>query len=101
MTLPTDGWKNKNGTSDRSCYCGTWKQHWINYSGEEWPSRCSVRGCLNSAEVGAHIYNTDISKKEYIAPMCRSCNRLVGEFSLKPNVTLVNANVSETCGKSL
>lgn len=99
MSWSIDGWKNKNGTSDRSCYCGTWKQHWINYSKKNWPLICSVKGCSNSAEVGAHVYNTNISKKEYIVPMCKSCNRLTEEFYLNKDVVLVNANVSETCGK--
>lgn len=28
MSVPCDGWKNKNGTSERSCKCGSWKTHW-------------------------------------------------------------------------
>ena len=30
----TTGWKNKSGTKDRQCKCGSWKIHWMNYSGQ-------------------------------------------------------------------
>lgn len=29
MGLTCKGWKNKNGTSERNCKCGSWKDHWI------------------------------------------------------------------------
>lgn len=92
------GWKNKNGTGDRACKCGTWKNHWLNFSGEKWPSECSVSGCDNSATLGAHIYNANVSG-EKIVPVCASCNKKSGEFSLKNGVVLVSANRAETCGE--
>ncbi len=96
MGLPCKGWKNKAGTGVRSCTCGTWKQHWINHSNKSWPSACSVQGCTNSATLGAHIYNTNVTS-EKIVPMCDSCNKLQDEFSLKVGVTLVPANKSLSC----
>ena len=96
--LPCDGWSNKGGTSDRNCSCGTWAQHWINYSGKPWPYECSVARCNNSPQLGAHVINPKVSG-EKIVPMCDSCNKLSGTFSLKGGITLVNANTSETCGK--
>lgn len=96
MGLPCKGWKNKSGTSDRSCSCGSWKQHWINNSGKEWPTYCSVDGCSNRATLGAHIYNSN-ADGEWIAPMCESCNKINREFSLKGKITLVPANKSKTC----
>ena len=97
MAITTNGWKNKKGTAERSCSCGTWKQHWINYSGKSWPSICSVYGCSNIPTLGAHIYNPNVTG-EKIVPMCASCNGLDGSFNLKAGVTLVSANKSETCG---
>lgn len=35
MTVTCNGWKNKAGTQDRKCKCGSWKQHWINNSGKD------------------------------------------------------------------
>ena len=96
MALPCEGWKNKSGTAERSCLCGTWKQHWINNSGKTWPSTCSVAGCSNAATLGAHVYNADVTG-EKIVPMCDSCNKRNDEFSLKGGVTLVTANKSKSC----
>lgn len=96
MSITADGWKNKGGTGLRSCKCKTWKQHWINNSGEKWPDKCSIKGCNNSATLGAHIYNPNV-EGERIVPACDSCNKLESEFSLKGGVTLVSANKSKTC----
>lgn len=97
MTLPRNGWKNKSGTSDRSCACGSWRQHWINNCSKEWPKYCSVDGCTNKATLGAHIYNSNAAG-EWIAPFCESCNKRNDEFSLKGKTTLVSANKNKTCG---
>lgn len=91
-------WKNKSGTGNRTCSCGTWKQHWLNFSGRSWPDSCSVMGCANEPTLGAHVINNEVSG-EKIVPMCTSCNKLTGYFDLKGGVQLVNANKSETCQK--
>ena len=92
------GWKNKVGTADRACKCGSWKNHWIKFSDKAWPAKCSVEGCNNSATVGAHVYNKNVSG-EKIIPACDSCNKRTDHFSLKYGVTLVSANKSERCEK--
>ncbi|WP_305843226.1 hypothetical protein [Photobacterium leiognathi] len=69
MSVSCNGWANKNGTAQRSCSCGTWKQHWINDTGESWPSECSVSGCYSPPVLGAHVYHPDV-KGERIVPMC-------------------------------
>lgn len=98
MTLPISGWQNKHGTSERNCVCGSWKNHWINVSGNSWPKTCIVSDCSNAPSVGAHVINSKV-KGEKIAPMCKSCNNSDDSFSLKGGRTLVNANKSETCEK--
>lgn len=97
MSITATGWKNKAGTANRNCSCGTWTQHWMNYANKEWPSSCSVEGCHNAATLGAHIINASVSG-EQIVPMCASCNGLGGAFNLKGGITLASANASETCG---
>jgi len=57
MSLPADGWKNKAGTGNRSCRCGSWKQHWINATGKSWPKKCFIAGFDNDATLDAHIIN--------------------------------------------
>lgn len=96
--LPCGGWSNKKGTSSRNCVCGSWKQHWINISKKQWPSTCSVSGCGNKPDVGAHVINAEVNG-EKIIPMCDSCNKLAGTFRLKGGVSIVSANTSETCEK--
>lgn len=96
MTITATGWKNKNGTSGRSCNCGTWRNHWINNSGKAWPTTCSVELCRNSATLGGHVINSEVSG-ERIVPLCDSCNKLTGTFKLKGGVTLVSANKQNTC----
>lgn len=97
MSITANGWSNKIGTSERSCNCGTWKQHWVNFANKSWPANCSVQGCVSAPALGAHIINSNVSG-ERIAPMCNSCNGLSGSFNLKGNVTLPSANTAETCG---
>lgn len=96
MNVTAYGWKNKKGTGGRSCNCGSWKNHWINNTDKSWPSTCSIAGCNNSATLGAHVINSNISG-EKIIPSCDSCNKLDGEFNLKGGITLVSANKQETC----
>jgi len=98
MSITAENWKNKKGTANRSCNCGSWKQHWINNSSKSWPSKCTVKDCENSATLGAHIINSSVSG-EKIVPACDFCNKLSDEFDLKGGVTVVSANKSETCEK--
>lgn len=97
VELPVCGWSNKSGTSDRACKCGTWKQHWINFTAKAWPPACSVAPCSGVATVGGHVINCSVSG-ERIVPFCDSCNKRVGLFSLKLGVSLCSANRAETCG---
>jgi hypothetical protein len=99
MSVTNDGWSNKSGTSDRSCKCGTWKEHWINFSNKAWPTNCSVKGCTNKATLGAHVINASVTG-ERIIPMCNSCNSLSGTFSLNGGTGIPSANISKTCGKN-
>jgi len=96
MSITANGWKNKKGTANRSCNCGSWRLHWINNSKKPWPLVCSILSCTNTATLGAHIINSNVSG-EYIVPTCDSCNKLIGEFDLKGGVLLVPANKQKTC----
>ena len=99
--LNNRNWKNCVGTSAQpNCKCGSWKKHWENFSGKPWPSSCSVEGCDNPAEHGAHICN---GQEEWIVPMCVDHNEQKDSqnprFSLKGGRTLVSANRNDTCEK--
>lgn len=90
-------WSNKKDTGERVCSCGTWKEHWLNFSYKIWPTQCSVEGCSNPATLGAHVINSSV-KGGNIIPMCSSCNGLSSSFTLKDNTKPVSANTSVTCG---
>ena len=98
MSITAVGWKNKGGTGARACKCGSWAQHWVNYSNRSWPATCSVEGCTNKSTLGAHIINPNVIG-EKIVPMCDSCNKLTDNFNLKGGIVLPSANILETCGK--
>lgn len=96
MSIPTTGWANKAGTALRNCKCGTWKNHWVKFANKIWPASCSVSGCNSAATLGAHVINSAVTG-ERIVPMCDSCNKLTGKFTLKTGITVPSANTQETC----
>ena len=98
MSIPTTGWSNKGGTAERACVCGTWKQHWINLTKKQWPSTCSVEKCLSAATLGGHVINPCVDG-ERIVPLCDSCNKVGGTFTLKDGTSVPSANKSQTCEK--
>ncbi len=97
-SLSTEGWSNRIGTAELDCVCGSWRQHWVNHSGESWPSQCSVLGCTNPATVGAHIVQPAVTGVR-IAALCDACNKRSGTFTLKDGTRLAQSNVAATCGK--
>jgi hypothetical protein len=90
---------NINGTSDNSCRCGSWLDHWKNFSGQALPNYCPEKSCTNKPEVGAHIQkDSTYNKNWYIVPLCKSCNAETnGSLEISDSIALVSANVNETC----
>ena len=91
MSVPTEGWSNSVGTADKSCKCGTWKDHWLNHADKSWPSNCSLSSCSSSPTLGGHVKNSAVTSVR-IVPMCDSCNGLSGTFSLRGAVSIPEAN---------
>jgi hypothetical protein len=90
--------KNINGTSQNKCKCGSWLQHWRNYSGQS-ATICRALGCSGSPLVGAHVQK-DVSYDNswYIVPLCHSHNKISASLELVSGTVLVSANVKQTCG---
>jgi len=90
--------KNLGNTSDHTCKCDSWLQHWENFSKHK-SSECAVDGCNAKAEVGGHVQKIDENDaKWYIVPLCKPCNGRRGEeLDVEDSTHLVSANVSETC----
>ena len=90
--------KNINGTTQHKCRCGSWLQHWRNYSGQT-ANECRAKGCSNTASVGAHVQK-DVSYDNnwYIVPFCFTHNKSTIPVELVAGTKLVSANKSKTCG---
>jgi hypothetical protein len=103
VSMADTGWKNKSGTADCSCKCGSWKQHWLNFSGQPWPKKCSIVGCENPAEVGAHLWNPTYGGvlPEVIVPLCKDCNNPENkdDMAIRIGIKKVSAYPEDTCGR--
>ena len=68
--------KNKKGTGDRNVPAGysSWLDFWEKKKTEK-AVNCKVQYCTGEAEVGGHVYIVGESSKEYIMPLCYSCNK--------------------------
>ena len=91
---------NINGTSDNVCSCGSWLEHWINFSNQSLPNHCPEKSCTKKPEVGAHVQkDSAYDKNWYIVPLCKDCNaKTRGSLEIGDSIALVSANTSETCG---
>lgn len=93
--------RNINGILDTTCRCGSWLNHWKNFSGQAVPPLCTVSGCKNKDLVGAHVQkgNGSMDHKWYIYPLCGDHNNYEGELEVSNIYKLVSANNKETCEK--
>ena len=93
--------KNLNGTSQTTCKCGSWLEHWENFSGKKAPKYCVVSECTKKNLVGAHVQKDSYADKGwYIIPICKSCNGKHGQdLIISDSTTLVSANKRKTCDK--
>jgi hypothetical protein len=93
--------KNINGTGDRACKCGSWLDHWKNFSGQPVPNWCPEQSCTQKPEVGAHVQkDSSTDSSWYIVPLCKTHNGETGKsLNVSDSVALVSASVSVTCGK--
>ena len=69
--------RNKKGTSSKTPPSGysSWLEYWEHKKGEK-ARGCKARGCNGSADVGGHVIKSGHGGKEYILPICNSCNAL-------------------------
>jgi hypothetical protein len=92
--------KNIDGTSGNKCGCGSWLDHWARLSGQTIPKYCVVSNCCERQLVGAHVQKDSYTDRNwYIVPLCAKHNAKAESLDVPDWVTLVSANVSETCDK--
>ena len=91
---------NINGTSDNSCRCDSWLDHWEKFGGGLLFNQCAVEGCFYNAQVGAHVKKHNSSDNNwYIIPLCNRHNLTNRTLEIEDSTRLVSANVRETCGR--
>jgi hypothetical protein len=67
--------KNKKGTAEKEPPLGynSWLDFWEKKKGER-TSKCKVFFCGGSADLGGHVIKAGEGNREFILPMCYSCN---------------------------
>jgi hypothetical protein len=92
--------RNINGTSQNTCKCGSWLNHWKKFSGQAVPSYCPAKNCPEEEMVGAHVQKDNSNDNNwYIFPLCKKHNTATGQsLEVSDTYKLVSANVSQTCG---
>ena len=92
--------KNINGTSDTICKCGSWLQHWRNFSEHSY-IYCAEKTCHRTDISGAHVQKGGDSTDEnwYIMPLCKTHIESTGELEINDTYTFVSADKNETCEK--
>lgn len=91
--------KNRNGTSDTKCKCGSLLDHWKKFSNTT-VTYCSEKACTGKELLGAHVQKADSSdQKWYIIPLCNTHNQSTKELEVVDSTVFVSANKKETCEK--
>lgn len=89
--------KNMNGTSNLKCNCGTWIDHWHNFTNQT-ATRCRAKGCSRKDIVGAHVTKCNSTDgSTYIVPFCNFHNKQVGCIEINDGTELAPANKNYTC----
>ena len=67
--------KNKKGTSNKTPSIGyeSWLDFWVKKKGKK-ATRCEVMLCKGNPDLGGHVIKAGKGGREYILPMCFSCN---------------------------
>ena len=100
MIIDNTNWCNKKGSSKDKVPSGY--KCWLDFyekKSKTSNNECSVLGCSEKAEVGAHVYREGNSQDVYIVPMCYGHNNSDNKsdnksdkFDLKGNITLIKRN---------
>lgn len=67
--------KNKNNTTGKTPPSGykSWLDFWEDKKGKK-ATTCEVLACGGKPDVGGHVIKSGDGGKEYVLPMCYSCN---------------------------
>lgn len=95
--------KNLGCTQERTCNCGSWKNHWIHYQDgglvHSLSASCSVVGCDGKFERGTRVKRGAGDQDCFVVPMCSEHDDQVGELlQISEGTIFVSADPRRTCG---
>jgi hypothetical protein len=92
---------NINGTRQCSCKCGSWLQHWQNFSVLPLPLHCPGLLCRERAEIAAFVQLPDLKDPNwYIVPLCKLHSRSKLAVEISSFTPLVCADEDRTCDEA-
>ena len=92
---------NVSGTNHcRSRSFPSWKQFWLSKSCKDWPDKCRIAYCGNTATDGAHVWIKGL-KDQFILPTCNHCNTRRLDQWLTGNSRAIAVPVTESDTKRL
>jgi hypothetical protein len=93
--------KNINGMVANGCQCGSWLEHWKNFSRRALPAYCPEVYCTQRPELGALVQKDDPADTNwYVVPLCRKHFAATGkELVIDAGIKLVPTNCRQTGGQ--
>jgi len=80
------------------CQCGSWLQHWRNFSVLPVPLHCPEALCREKPEVGAVVKCSDANDAgDYVVPLCKRHSQSKAGLEISSFTTFVSADVSQNC----
>ncbi len=94
---------NINVTKQKVCKCGSWLDHWKNFSKRPVRKYCPVKNCLDKNLYGALVQKADADDINwYIIPLCSAHGKSSRKsLEIFDALKLIPANIKETCSKNL
>jgi len=80
------------------CHCGTWLQHWRNFSVLPLPIHCQEAFCRERPELGAVVKSSDDKDSNfYVVPLCKWHSQAKASLEISSFSTLVPADALHNC----
>jgi len=94
--------RNIPNTSDRTCGCNSWIEHWGKYNTKKYPvNRCAaINGPHDGPIVGAHVRTTNpYDTTAYIVPLCSRHNQVHSSETIEiyDDTSFAVENPAQTC----
>jgi hypothetical protein len=80
------------------CHCGTWLQHWRNFSVLPLPIHCQEGSCRERPELGVVVKCGDGKDTDcFVVPLCKRHSQAKTGMEISSFSMLVSADVTQNC----